>query len=398
MIINIYTAGAQKLSSYYISQVTQNLDPHENISDFVNNISEAAGTHYAGNIEYLFKFDNNRENIYSQRISNPEGYHQGEKWYYFRRDHLGNNREVWNADNNQTVQITNYYPSGLPWYDGTATADVQPYKYNGKEFVEDYGLDEYDSQARMYYPAIARTTTPDPHAENYYNISPYAWVANRFTVAIDPTGMDSIYLNSAGQELWCHGNDPTTQVNFVVKTTQTTDEMYGTGSKSQKGNTKPITTETAETTEKAISLGNIEGDHMKNVVKLQDTKILKAMLNSIKGDNTGGTSNENNREYGGRFGQKGIYGKVQSQVGVLSLEKSTLLKLEGTVDYHSHPSGNRKLTSGGKNYTASWQQPPSKQDISVANGYNYVVGMGSGVIYIYNRYGVVATIPISTFK
>ena len=37
---------------------------------------------------------------------------------------------------------------------------VQNKKYNGKEFIEAHGLDEYDSQARMYYPAIMRTTTP----------------------------------------------------------------------------------------------------------------------------------------------------------------------------------------------------------------------------------------------
>ena len=46
-------------------------------------------------------------------------------------------------------------------------------KYNGKEFVEMHGLDEYDSQARWYYPAIMRTTTMDPLCEKYYSTSPY---------------------------------------------------------------------------------------------------------------------------------------------------------------------------------------------------------------------------------
>lgn len=57
-------------------------------------------------------------------------------------------------------------------------ASEQPYKYNSKEFVEMHGLDEYDSEARWYYPAICRTTTMDPLAEKYYSTSPYAWCGN----------------------------------------------------------------------------------------------------------------------------------------------------------------------------------------------------------------------------
>ena len=65
----------------------------------------------------------------------------------------------------------------LPWNDNYQ-ASQQPYKYGGKEFVEMHGLDEYDSEARWYYPALMRTTTQDPLAEKYYDISPYAWCAN----------------------------------------------------------------------------------------------------------------------------------------------------------------------------------------------------------------------------
>ena len=67
---------------------------------------------------------------------------------------------------------------------------VELYKYNGKEFIEAHGLDEYYSYFRNYYPAIMRTTTIDPHAENYYGISPYAWAGNNPIRHIDPDGMD----------------------------------------------------------------------------------------------------------------------------------------------------------------------------------------------------------------
>ena len=80
-----------------------------------------------------------------------------------------------------------YYPSGLPWNDNYQ-ASQQPYKYGGKEFVEMHGLDEYDSEARWYYPALMRTTTQDPLAEKYYDISPYAWCANNPVNLVDPDG------------------------------------------------------------------------------------------------------------------------------------------------------------------------------------------------------------------
>ena len=51
-----------------------------------------------------------------------------------------------------------------------------------------HGLDEYDSDARWYYPAIMRTTRMDPLAEKYYDISPYAWCANNPVRFVDPDG------------------------------------------------------------------------------------------------------------------------------------------------------------------------------------------------------------------
>ncbi len=88
-----------------------------------------------------------------------------------------------------TVQRMQYYPSGLPWADCMG-ADYQNRKYNGKEFIEIHRLDEYDSEARWYYPAIMRTTTIDPLAEKYYSISPYAWCGNNPVRFIDSEGRD----------------------------------------------------------------------------------------------------------------------------------------------------------------------------------------------------------------
>ena len=60
-----------------------------------------------------------------------------------------------------------------------------------------HGLDEYDSKARWYYPAICRTTTMDPLAEDYYRISPYVWCENNPIRYLDLTGK-STHINEDG--------------------------------------------------------------------------------------------------------------------------------------------------------------------------------------------------------
>ena len=109
--------------------------------------------------------------------------------YYYHQDHLGNICAVWDATHDSIVQQTLYYASGLPVSVSTGQG-VQPYKYNGKEFVEMHGLDEYDSKARWYYPAICRTTTMDPLAEKYYPTSPYAWCGNNPVGNVDLDGKE----------------------------------------------------------------------------------------------------------------------------------------------------------------------------------------------------------------
>ena len=117
--------------------------------------------------------------------------------FYYIKDLLGNIRETYvhpEAGYKECIQRMQYYPSGLPWLEAYSPSE-QPYKYNGKEFVEMHGLDEYDSKARWYYPAICRTTTMDPLAEKYYSTSPYAWCGNNFVRNVDLDGKDVYHYN-----------------------------------------------------------------------------------------------------------------------------------------------------------------------------------------------------------
>ena len=120
--------------------------------------------------------------------------------FYYIKDHLGNVRETYkipNAGTKECVQRMQYYPSGLPWAENMNSSE-QPHKYNSKEFVEMHGLDEYDSEARWYYPAICRTTTMDPLAEKYYSTSPYAWCGNNPVRFVDNNGR---YFDEANEEI-----------------------------------------------------------------------------------------------------------------------------------------------------------------------------------------------------
>ena len=82
--------------------------------------------------------------------------------FFYRYDHLGNVREMWVYPwdgYTERLQDIDYYPDGMPW-NAISTADV-PHAYNGKEWMNMYDLQEYDSKARQYYPTLMRTTTQD---------------------------------------------------------------------------------------------------------------------------------------------------------------------------------------------------------------------------------------------
>ena len=199
-IINAYDASGKKLSSRYYTilmrsqvPVVNTLQPGQVLSlQYEMDYIGETGTFYIGNVEYGFNGCDPGW-YWIDKIYNAEGYVENPanpQYHYFRKDHLGNNREVWLANSNTTKQRTQYYPSGLPWPSNSDDdPGLQNKKYNGKEFVEMHGLDEYDSEARWYYPAIMRTTTIDPLAEKYYSISPYAWCGGNPVKFIDPSGM-----------------------------------------------------------------------------------------------------------------------------------------------------------------------------------------------------------------
>ncbi len=127
------------------------------------------------------------------KVLTEEGYlkKEGNNYtpFYYLKDHLGSNRLVIDRSGN-VVQETNYYPFGLSMAETPQRndQDIQPYKYNGKEYDRMYGWNTYDYGARMYDPAVGRFMTMDPLAEKYYSVSPYAYCLNNPIKNVDPDG------------------------------------------------------------------------------------------------------------------------------------------------------------------------------------------------------------------
>ena len=105
-------------------------------------------------------------------------------YYYYLKDHQGNNRVVINSSG--TVQETNhYYPFGSVF---ASTGNVQPYKYNGKELDTKKGLNWYDYGARHYDATLGRWFVVDPLAEKMSAWSPYAYCFNNPIRLVDCAG------------------------------------------------------------------------------------------------------------------------------------------------------------------------------------------------------------------
>ena len=145
-------------------------------------------TYYAGSFIYSGSSLN--------YILHREGmYLPGGNYQYYLKDHLGNTRLVVNTvgTGGTIVQQTDYYPFGMDIASYNGGLDNN-YRYNGKEFQNDVinsrNLQWYDYGARFYDLTIARFSTVDPHADKYYNISPYAYCLNNPLRYIDPNGKD----------------------------------------------------------------------------------------------------------------------------------------------------------------------------------------------------------------
>jgi RHS repeat-associated protein len=144
----------------------------------------------------------------SKRIARVNS--SGNVFYYFA-DHLGTSRVIVQDGTTPTLCYdADFYPYGVerPPYTNTCS---QNYKFNGKERDSESGLDNFG--ARYNSSQYGRFMTLDPSGIWLANLSDpqqlnlYSYVRNNPLSLTDPTGLDCVYLNDAGNGVDDNGID-----------------------------------------------------------------------------------------------------------------------------------------------------------------------------------------------
>ncbi|OXA91101.1 hypothetical protein B0A66_12035 [Flavobacterium hercynium] len=187
-IVYIYNAGGQK------------------VQKIVNKTNEVTvSTDYLGGYQYVTTETTPRSTVL-QFFPTAQGYVEPEgssyKYIYQYKDHLGNVRLSY--DKNLVIkEESNYYPFGLKQegYNNVKSGVENKYKYNGKEFQDELGLNVYSYGWRDYDPTIGRFMKIDRFSEKYVERTPYNYAANNPVYYIDVAG-DSISVDKSVTENW----------------------------------------------------------------------------------------------------------------------------------------------------------------------------------------------------
>ena len=183
----LYDAEGSKLSVSYNLTAMSSAQPQMPVMQSSNvasaNMSNGQKTiDYCGNIIY-----DGEETM----ILNDVGYALYNKdnnlsFYYYLKDHLGNNRVVV-REYGEIEQVNDYYPTGA-LMTSSKGGDTQRFKYNGKELDRTNGLNWYGYGARNYDAAIVRWDGMDKLCEKYSPFTPYGYCLNRFLNYYDKIG------------------------------------------------------------------------------------------------------------------------------------------------------------------------------------------------------------------
>lgn len=234
------------------------------------------------------------------------------------------------------------------------------------------------------------------------------------------------YYNERGRLLWrdLHSQKPG---SFIIRTKKTYDEIfcdvtndYSTIQLSAGYNTASVSNISKPVARKVARLlkdGKLNDPLvLQNIVPVLDKRTIRRMYDNILSRCAGGNAQ---KEHGGVVLPDGT---VTCITGELSdprwLQGATLtIKQKALVYYHSHPDGYvEEEMSGSRDKThqdnrvqflqisetryINYVQGPSRQDQeAIGEGTGYVFGIKTGgFIYIYDKQGVLATLPIRFVK
>ncbi|MGV9004450.1 DUF6443 domain-containing protein [Flavobacterium sp.] len=243
------------------------------------------------NYNYVFNFTDHLGNI---RVSYGEDPQIGvlkilEENHYYP---FGLKHNNYNSDNYEygkqftTVVLKAGGGGGDPILEATQFKKYN-YKYNGKEYQDELGLNMYDYGARNYDPAIGRWMNVDPLAEKFYNESTYTYVSNKPISMIDPTGMSG---ESADHIIVDKNKDGTyTVVGGEANSDRGIYVNDGEGGKGEKIGNMKTTHSFFDEKDTVVSGANInmsstEGQtFVDNVIK-DDPSLLGYMVNATNGE------------------------------------------------------------------------------------------------------------------
>ena len=316
--------------------------------------------------------------------------------HYFIKDHLGNVRILADASGN-VEQAIDYYPFGSLIAE-SQNAELQPYLYNGKELDRMNGLDWYDYGARMLESDGIRWGQVDPRAEDTPDVSPYVYCNNNPIRRLDHGGMFyGDYYDNNGQLL---GNDGRNDKKvFVIRARNNT---YFDSYKEEGEEIKVNGIKNKQRKAAIQELQEFNGDSSHDFTNVQNSfveldgsqDIRQEALSYIKDDGKGGTSDNNNREYGMNFAIDNPL-KVYDYIGAIAKSGENMVSVDmpiskNSIDIHTHPSGT---------IIPNLSPAPSAQDIinSNENSNSYVISMSNKTVYIYNKQGILTYFPLSIY-
>ena len=149
-------------------------------------------------------------------------------------------------------------------------------------------------------------------------------------------------------------------------------------------------------------LQKFNGDYSHDFTNVQNSfveldgskEIRKEVVSKISDDGNGGTSDNNNMEYGMNFAVEDPFKIYSYQGDIAKSEENTVSvempKSENLIDIHTHPSGT---------IIPNLRPAPSEQDIRNGNEHSnsYVISMSNKTVYIYNKHGILTYFPLKIY-
>jgi RHS repeat-associated protein len=212
-ITYLYNASGQKVNKVVTEKIgTQNIittTDYLNGYQYVNNILQffphaegyvkVTGTSYNYVYNYTDHLGNIRLSYSKEPASNALKVIEENHYYPFGLKHTGYNSDRFVIEISpvlpRPVTKTIWRPifeeiEFIPYNPANFNASLNyNYKYNGKEYQDELGLNMYDYGARNYDAAIGRWMNIDPLAELAYEITPNRYCYNNPLRYIDPSGL-----------------------------------------------------------------------------------------------------------------------------------------------------------------------------------------------------------------